>query len=1184
MTMTPSPLTSGFMVIHGNKPELLKQLLVDWFQAHPLSPLENETILVQSNGIAQWLKLALATAPDATAHSGCGIAAAFDMLLPSNFMWRAYRAVLGRDAVADVLPFDKPLLLWRLMRLLPDVTRQAGYEPLAVFLQDDPQLRKRYQLADKIADLFDQYQVYRADWLDAWAEGRDELPALRGRARPLEPNLRWQALLWRALLQDAGTASHTSRAAVHQQFLRTIQTLKSRPALLPRRVSVFGLSSLPSQSLEVLRAISRFTQVLLCVHNPCQHYWADLLSAQDLARRLSGRHARKPDMPAQLSDEDLHLHAHPLLASWGKQGRDYIRFVDEADSPNDYRSLFDAAGHRIDLFEPHVNPEPGTLLNQLQEDILQLRPIQETRTQWPAVDPTQDRSLRFHVVHSVQREVEVLHDQLLAAFNADDTLHPRDVIVMVPDVNQYAPHIEAVFGQVPATDPRYIPFSIADRSQRQQAPVAFALEFLLNVADARLTVSEVMDLLDVRAVRQRFGIDAQSLPLLRRWIQQAHIRWGLDARHRQPSMGDQGEQNTWMHGVKRMLLGYAMGADPTQRTDRDWHGIEPLAEVAGLDAALVGPLDRLLRALQAWMHTASQPAAPAVWGERLQSLLADFVDSDDAQDAALLMQLQDSLQQWLQACAVARLEEDLPLSVVRDHWLTQLDQPQLTQRFLGGQLTFATLMPMRAIPFRMVCLLGMADGEFPRSRPPLDFDLMARDLRPGDRSRREDDRYLFLEALLSARERLHISWVGKSIQDNSARAPSVLVSQLRDHLLAGWRLHQQEGPQALLRALTVEHPLQAFSPSYFGTTPESSALFTYAREWECPAGAPTQSPNRFAPLPPPVLDEPISLHQLAEFLRHPVKTFYRDRLHISLDLEDVTLDDHEPFALDALQAWTLQNELIQVRLDAWERGENEEQAQQRHLDRITRRGDLPMGAMTPLAQAALVELLDPMFDLYQASRAPWPVKLDDAVFDYERTVQGQRIRVQGWLTQRFGTRLEAPASSPQAWQRIELSSSHLLQDKHYRHDQLLSAWVMHLAAHVSGHVITTEVIGKNGKVSLRALDPTWARQQFDTLIDHYVRGLCYPLPLAAKTGFTWLSREGTRCEGPLQACTLKAVSAARQRYEPGYNTDGEARQSPYLERTYPTFAALWSEGEFSALCDTLYAPVRISVGQPAAGE
>ena len=1184
--MTNSPIASGFMVIHGNKPELLKQLLVDWFRAHPLGPLDNETVLVQSNGIAQWLKLALARDAHAPGEAGCGIAAAFDMLLPSNFMWRAYRAVLGRETVADVLPFDKPQLLWRLMRLLPTVTHQEGYEPLARFLEDDTGLRKRYQLAEKIADLFDQYQVYRADWLQAWSSGQAVLTDLRGQSRALDPTQRWQALLWRALLLDAGGAGPTSRAAIHQQFLDVIEGLQDRPPTLPRRVSVFGLSSLPSQSLEVLRAISRFTQVLLCVHNPCQHHWSDVLSAQDMARSTRGRHARKRTMPMNLSEQDLHLHAHPLLASWGKQGRDYLRFVDDVDNPSDYKALFEAVGHRIDLFEPHAPGPQSSLLNQLQEDILQLRPVQETRALWPPVDPSTDRSLRFHVVHSVQREVEVLHDQLLAAFNADASLRPRDVIVMVPDVNQYAASIEAVFGQVPATDARHIPYSVADRSQRQQAPLASALEFLLNLPDNRLAVSDVMDLLDVHAVRQRCGIDADQLPLLRRWIQQAQIRWGLDAQHREAFMGEQSDQNTWMHGLKQMLLGYAVGADPTPGHARDWHGIEPLAEVAGLEASVVGALSRLLRALNAWRHTLSQPAPPSVWGVRLQALLADFVDSQEAEDATLLLTLQDSLQRWLQACEVASFEERLPLGVVRDHWLAQIDEPHLGQRFLGGQLTFATLMPMRAIPFRMVCLLGMADGEFPRSRAPLDFDLMARDLRPGDRSRREDDRYLFLEALLSARERLHISWVGKSIQDNSVKPASVLVNQLREHLAAGWTLRDNAQPQALLQALTVEHRLQAFSPDYFGTTPDTAALFTYAREWECAAAPQSPPASGITPLPPAAVDPAITLEQLAEFLRHPVKTFYRERLRISLETDKVGSVDQEPFALDGLQAWKLQNELIQARLDAWARGEDDALALDRQLARIRRRGELPMGAMAQLTQDALRSPLEPMFTQFRDARTAWPHALDDARFDHTCEIQGQRVRIEGWLTHRFAAAVEAadvPPATPVRWRRIELSSSHLLKDHHYRHDQLLQAWVQHLAAHVQGHEITTEVIGKNGQVTLPPVDPAWAREQFEVLIQTYLRGLCYPLPLAAKTGFAWLGRGGSRFEGPLHACSQDAVRHARSQYEAGFNRDGEGAHSPYLLRTYPTFEALWSEGEFTALCASLYAPLRDTLGTSRSG-
>lgn len=1173
--MSERQIDTGFMVVHGNQPELLRQLLVHWFKAHPLAPLEDEAILVQSNGIAQWLKLALAANvgdhDDNNAGGGCGIAASLDMLLPSRFVWMAYRSVLGKNAVPDSSAFDKSLLVWRLIRLLPSLIDQPGYEPLASFLREDGDLRKRYQLAQKIADLFDQYQVYRADWLDAWASGEDVLLNARGERRPLDNTQCWQAILWRALLADVGGASLTSRAAVHQQFMQSIATLQIRPTTLPRRVSVFGLSSLPRQSLEVLLAISRFSQVVLCVHNPCEHYWANLLSEKDHARRSSGRHKLKTGMPPVIADEALHLHAHPLLAAWGKQGRDYIALLDELDEPDQYRSHFEQAGERIDLFESRGQ---NTLLEQLHCDILQLRSLGDLKHDpWPPVDPASDRSIRFHVAHGTQREVEILHDQLLAAFDADRTLRPRDVIVMVPDVNEYAPHIEAVFGQIERSDERYIPFSIADQSKRYQAPLAFAVESLLWLPESRLAVSDLLDLLDVPAVRQRFGIDTSDLPQLHQWIEQTNIRWGLDARHRQQFIAGDFEQNTWMLGLKRMLLGYAVGADPSEREDNDWHGIEPYGEVSGLGAALVGPLARLLSRLESLNQTIAEPATPPQWSVRLQNLLLDFLDCSSPEDSLLLLQLQSTLRAWVEACEAASLDETIPLSVVREHWLSQIDEANLAQRFMAGKLTFATLMPMRAIPFRMVCLLGMSDGEYPRSRPPVDFDLMAKDIRPGDRSRREDDRYLFLEALLSARDRLHISWVGRSIHDNAERPASVLVSQLRDHIAAGWQLSPAFPGDSLLPALTVEHRLQAFSREYFGKNAASSPLFTYAREW-ARKPAPTPAPlAQQTPLAPPIFDAPISLGQLIGFLKDPVKTFFRERLGVYFETDDLTSEDQEPFALDGLGQWGLQDALIKARLDALVHGQSEEDAVSRQIARIRRRGELPLGKMADLVEMALREPLDTIFEHYHAATAQWPEVLDDIPFRHAHTVGGQLIEVQGRITQRYAAGTERC--------RIEINSSNLIDKQHYRKDKLLAAWVLHLAGQLETPAMTTILIGKNGKLELNALDPEEARRHFETLIEAYVAGLCAPLPLAVKTGFAWLDAGGTSFSGALGDCSqYPAVKAARAKYEDGFNFVGETSQSAYLQHVYPGFEQLWSNGRLTELCDHLLAPLRACVGQP----
>ncbi len=324
--MTPTSLLPGLMLVHGNQPESLRDLLLAWMKRYPLDPLENEIILVQSNGIAQWLKLALAADEG---DGGCGIAAALEISLPSSFLWQVYRALLGREAVPDTSPFDKSRLLWRLMRLLPEVMTDPVYAPLKQFLDNDADRRKRFQLAERLADLFDQYQVYRADWLAAWAAGNAVQIDARGNSESLEPEQCWQAALWQALLADVetGPAVNAGRAAVHEAFLDRAAkwTSTERPAGLPRRVMVFGISALPRQSLEVLAVLARWTQVLMCVHNPCEHYWADIVADRDLLRAEHARQQRPSGMPPVLSEENLHLHSPPLLSAWGKAGARFHR-------------------------------------------------------------------------------------------------------------------------------------------------------------------------------------------------------------------------------------------------------------------------------------------------------------------------------------------------------------------------------------------------------------------------------------------------------------------------------------------------------------------------------------------------------------------------------------------------------------------------------------------------------------------------------------------------------------------------------------------------------------------------------------------------------------------------------------------------------------------------------------------
>ncbi|MFJ4194766.1 exodeoxyribonuclease V subunit gamma [Pseudomonas sp. NPDC089534] len=1129
-------LNPAFMVVQSNSLDELRSLVVSIMRRYPLAPLDNEIALVQSNGIAQWLKLALAEDPDGDDSGGCGIAAAIDVQLPGSFMWQLYRTVLGRDEIPAKSLLDKAPLTWRLMRLLPQVIERPHFEPLQRFLTRDTDLRKRYQLCERLADLFDQYQVYRADWLEDWAEGRHQLRSVRGEVRPLAAASCWQAELWRALLDDVGEQGMAqSRAGVHQRFIERINQLGSAPFGIPARVIVFGISSLPAQVLEALAGLARFSQVLLCVHNPCRHHWADIVADKDLLRHQYKRQSRKSGMPAALDPDALHQHAHPLLAAWGKQGRDYINLLDSYDEPDSYRAAF--RDGRIDLFS---ETQPLTLLNQLQDDILELRPLNETRERWPCVDPSLDGSIRFHVAHSAQREVEILHDQLLARFSADPGLRPRDVIVMVPDIDSYAPHIRAVFGQLDRRDPRFIPFTLTDQGQRGREPLLIAVEHLLKLPDSRFPVSEILDLLDVPALRLRFGVQERDLPTLHRWIEGAGVRWGLNAEQRAGlGLPDELEQNSWSFGLRRMLLGYAVGSANA------YEQIEPYDEIGGLDAALIGPLVALLDALELAHEELMQPARPQEWGRRLQGLMQVFFKAGDEHDEYLISQLEELREAWLETCDAVRLQDELPLTVVREAWLAGLDQGRLSQRFLAGAVNFCTLMPMRAIPFKLVCLLGMNDGDYPRAQPPLDFDLMGSDYRPGDRSRREDDRYLLLEALLSARHQLYVSWVGRSIRDNSERPPSVLIGQLRDHLASGWRLNVDS--ESLVHALTEEHPLQPFSSRYFH---EGEGLFSYASEWrvlhQCQEpGSATQL------LDPHVPEEPLSLALLQDFLRNPVRHFFTQRVKVHFESAQAPLADEEPFVLDALQRYTLSDSLLEAALRQPDEAERALETQARRLQNS---GLLPMAGFGECLQRELIEPLPDLLQRYQQLLALWPTPLTGAI---PVSLEWQELRLEGWLGglhQRADGGVLSVTTIPNGIGSIKSRKWH----------RLTKTWVNHVVACANGLSLTTALVASDDSLLLDPMASDRARGILEDLLLAWQAGMRQPLPVAVKTAFAWLS----------QTDPLKAEAAARKAYEgDGLTSEGERSESPALARQFADFDALAADETFPDWCDALYRPL-----------
>jgi exodeoxyribonuclease V gamma subunit len=757
----------------------------------------------------------------------------------------------------------------------------------------------------------------------------------------------------------------------------------------------------------------------------------------------------------------------------------------------------------------------------------------------------------------------VLHDQLLQWLHAppgESPLSPRDVVVMVPDIEVMAPAIRAVFGQYKRSDARFIPYDIADLGAQAISPLIHAVEWLLALPQQRSRMSELVELLEVPALAARFGLKDKHLPMLTRWMAGSGIRWGLSAEHRAGlGLGVCGDDNSALFGVQRMLMGYACGADPVD--DDRASGVSPYPEVGGLDAELAGSLAHLLQALIDWWQTCTPSATPVQWAERCRALLATLFKPRDDHDRHDLAALDQALNDWVRACGEAGFAEAVPLAVARSAWLEALKAPRLEQRFRAGGVTFCTLMPMRAIPFKAVCLLGMNDGDYPRRSPRADFDLMGLPgmTRPGDRSRRDDDRQLMLEALLSARQVLYVSWSGRSVRDNSEQPPSVLVSQLRDEIDLLWG-------KDTAKSLTTVHPLQPFSRAYFEP---GSGLQTYAQEWRAAqdvqggdraseTGTPSSALAQLPPLMAANEQAPIiSLAQLARFLRKPVGAFFRERLQVHLEDERSALLGEELFGLGGLDLYNLLDHELQ-HVPAGLNADELPRHAARVVQQLREAGTLPLAGVGTLEAQKLTHLLQTQLAAAWRERGEGPEVAERVMVDLAHPKMHPHVRLQdalgGVLAGEGGCMLlslhaNKLASISKAGQATALP------------EKLIDIWLQSLAAAAMGQTLRCVAVGRNAVVRVPPQDPQTARIQLQLLLATWTEGMRWPLPLPPGLALQWLKDPNN----------LNALADA---YEGSEFKGAEKDKDPALARTYPRVEDLLATGALDRLAQAVYAPLK----------
>ena len=932
--------------------ENLLLLLNKISQLSPLGVFNQEVIVVQNAGMQHWLNLAIAQER--------GISMNMRYALPAQFLWKLIRSLASDEKVPEQSPYSREVLCWRIHALLAldSVIEDADFSQATHYWRGESttdeednntvneskhaQL-KRYQLATQLADLYEQYLIFRPQWLDNWEKGNFELNGLE---KLSASEHKWQGKLWQLLIEQLSY----NPVELMRDAIANIQEKKD---LVPPRISFFGLNTMAPMWLDFINALSEHVEVHFFHLNPCFSYWGDVVTEKDALNKLS--------QWSDGVDDAQSFVGNPLLANLGQQGREFISML------QDYSTI------EVDFFEQarsaqaiSDNNEVTSVLHQLQNDILELsdaRISAEDETTEPK-NTQYDDSIVITSCHSALREVQALHDYLLHQFNQDKSLTPKDILVMCPQIEQYAPYVNAVFtrgwqdisGEVPP-----LPCSIADRSAKDSDPLVAAFTELLTLPDSRFGVSQLLAFLRLPAMANHFSINGEDLTKISAWLEQATVHWGLDLNHKQSLLGPQANASfTWQQGLSRLLRGFAY-ADSEQVYQQQLL----LSNVEGSDSVLLGQLMLFIEQLHYFSKNLQRSRTAIQWQSFLLEQLSHLfsrVDADNVSNENSLMVIEQAIAGLVEHCHHANFEDDISLLIVVDYLTQHFSQGDASKQFMVGQVTFCSMLPMRSIPFKVIAVLGLNDGEFPRQRQALGFDLMSLSKAElGDRSRRGDDRYLFLEAIISARNSLYLSYQGRNIKNNNEKQPSLVVKELMEYLGQGygWQFSEEQvvtntgsdtndGKSEKNQSAIYQLAMQAFSPkNYQGTWPSFDANWLALGQnskSNYDVSAPEDSIlaiESSSDTMQQAQELSLSCQQLIRFYQHPAKMFAQQQLNLYFENHNTLLEDVEPFSVNHLQSYLLRQDLLSAALSTTMESSTTKEAFEQVITRAQLSGKFP---------------------------------------------------------------------------------------------------------------------------------------------------------------------------------------------------------------------------------------------------
>ena len=892
----------------------------------PVSVFDRQLVSVHSQGMARWLMQELAI------H--LGVSANIDFCFPGKLLNDyIYTPMMKSQNPEQILPvFSIDSMTWEIVRQLETLKDDDQFTLIRDYIGQEPGAAvKTYQIAARIARLFDKYMTYRPDRLRQW----ENQPALAASGDEI-----WQRILWNQLIKNS---SGTSASTLFWQFLKEDDSGNSGTFLdsLVKLGTVyfFGISSLPPVHLELIQRVSRNVDIHFFWFNPSRECWDGAKSKKRQFRTFL-------ELSRELGSEDSAssylVEGNPLLGSWGRVGQEFFRL------------LLESCAGDVGMEVPEERVEPTTVLGVIQEDIKSNTNPDEKIT----IDRDKDDSLVIHNCFSPMREIESLYDNLLTEFLADETLLPRDITVYVPDMELYAPYIQSVFGSISRDSARYIPYTIADRTLVREYPECVGFQMILKVLKGRFKASDILGLLDIGAIRESIGLSEDLVPTLQLLLHESRVAWGIDGQFREKTAIAAFHQNSWRFAMDRMIFGAAMGEDgirsfEPQNNDTSSgtpDGIVPL-ESAEARAHLIGHFCEFMESLFALANDISEkPDRPASeWIE----LATDMIDTwfsfrgQYGEGTLALKRTVRTLQKDLENARM--LDHDMSFDLF-EVWINEhLETRRSDEKFCRGMVTFCRFQPMRTIPSRITCIIGMSDNAFPRQDKQLSFDLISGTGHYySDGSAKQDDRYSFLECLLSAREKLYISYVGQSDKGKDQLPPAALISELCDTINGRFQWTRPDSTPFTDR-LTIKHPLHPFGADYFRKS--SRGLTSHSRSWYNFAEQLSGQDNDQSTITEMAVDisEPlteISLNGLISFFKSPCKYYYKQILGIDLELNDEkSPQDNEPETLNKLEEWSIRQQIF----DELSRQDNEGCLDKTGLEadfrsRFRNEGILPVGS------------------------------------------------------------------------------------------------------------------------------------------------------------------------------------------------------------------------------------------------